>query len=57
MPEKRLEMEKKDSWDDHYQGQKSQNMKEVYPKSKGKPPYKRSHLEREFEFEKIHYHT
>ena len=25
-------------------------MKEVYPKSKGKPPYKRSHLEREKEF-------
>ena len=50
MPEKRLEMEKKDSWDDHYQGKKSQNMKEVYPKSKGKPPYKRSHLEREKEF-------
>ena len=28
-------------------GQKSQFAKEVYPKSKGKPPYKISHLERE----------
>ena len=47
MPEKRFEIEKKDSWDDYKQGQKSQFAEEVYPKSKGKPPYKRSHLERE----------
>ena len=32
------------------QGQKGQNAGEVYPKSKGKPTYKRSHLEREKEF-------
>ena len=51
MPEKRLEMEKEDSWDDHWQGQKGQSAGEVYPKSKGKPPYKRSHLEREKEFD------
>ena len=31
----------------HKQEQESHFVKDVYPKSKGKPPYKRSHLERE----------